>query len=92
MMKIRCRKSWVLNRVAPGTRSNSPLLWYQAATGRLPLNGGLYPHSLWASMLEGRDPTEAGSGARRGPGEARLCYTLVASVVSIDTHYWPRKS
>eukprot|EP00963_Diacronema_lutheri_P000044 scaffold1_cov375-Pavlova_lutheri.AAC.44 len=25
-------------------------------------------------MLEGRDPTEAGSGARRGPLLARLCY------------------
>eukprot|EP00963_Diacronema_lutheri_P005778 scaffold460_cov391-Pavlova_lutheri.AAC.1 len=27
-------------------------------------------------MLEGRDPTEAGSGARRGPVQARLCYRV----------------
>eukprot|EP00963_Diacronema_lutheri_P006386 scaffold545_cov372-Pavlova_lutheri.AAC.7 len=73
-VRICCRKSRVPSRVAPGTLSDSPLLWYQAVPGRLPLKGGLYPHSVWASMLEGRDPTEAGSGARRGPVQARLCY------------------
>eukprot|EP00963_Diacronema_lutheri_P013291 scaffold2596_cov394-Pavlova_lutheri.AAC.1 len=83
--------SRVLNRVAPGTRSTSPLLCYQAATGRLPLIGRLYPHSLWASMLGGRDPTEVGPGARRGPVQARLCYRLRGCTVSmrVPTHVRP---
>eukprot|EP00963_Diacronema_lutheri_P006436 scaffold561_cov380-Pavlova_lutheri.AAC.2 len=75
MVRICYRKSRVPSRVAPGSLSDSPLLWYQAVPGRLPLKGGLYPHSFWASTLEDRDPTEAGSGARRGPVQARLCYT-----------------
>eukprot|EP00963_Diacronema_lutheri_P006445 scaffold561_cov380-Pavlova_lutheri.AAC.11 len=35
MVRICCRKSRVPSRVAPGTRSDSPLLWYQAVPGRL---------------------------------------------------------
>eukprot|EP00963_Diacronema_lutheri_P005779 scaffold460_cov391-Pavlova_lutheri.AAC.2 len=46
MVRICYRKSRVSSRVAPGTLSDSPLLWYQAVPGRLPLKGGLYPHSL----------------------------------------------
>lgn len=74
MVRICCQKSRVPSWVAPGTQCGSLLLWYQVVPGRRQLKGAYIPIPFRASMLEGRDPSEAESRARRSPVQARLCY------------------